>query len=526
MDGQSEGDPSTTTDPGTSTDPSDASGPGIDLTSTFISGAGSTWFDPANQTLFRGGPQRPQRLEKLVSGSIDTAREVDRFAISAAAGSVVSLSVAADPGTWPKLRLVDADGRELAKSSAYNKSTASTSGWLSDGRDLFAEVHAQQSFTGSYDLTAMVWETQQPLLEIPDALNILLDNTSLSSGDRYSSHYLYADDGLIYVSFGDGITAELQRWWEDVLASTDAIIEPEFVVVPLPHPKSQLTLNQISASSVSDGAGHYQSPPYTHSKLEDGSSYDYRRTEPTGEIVLSEGVYSHAYRFADSLEAGWKSTAFHELGHALGLEHPHEFSDGDGDDVIDTNGTVMSYVDKQDADGDPGFTTLDIQALQFIYGRESGRTTPSPITGSPLVIQSRTFDLDRRWKAPALSAEWVGGSQVMEPSAGTTVKTLQLTRSEGDISSETRVLLEFDLDPNVMLWDSYADYSEGFHDILILSYSVTFAPGEATATFDLPVVAGSHAEADEWVDVTLVPEYSNFFSAVPGAPLRLTILDS
>ena len=39
-----------------------------------------------------------------------------------------------------------------------------------------------------------------------------------------------------------------------------------------------------------------------------------------------------------------KSAAFHELGHALGLEHPHEHSDGDGDDVIDTNGTVMSYV--------------------------------------------------------------------------------------------------------------------------------------------------------------------------------------
>ena len=106
------------------------------------------------------------------------------------------------------------------------------------------------------------------------------------------------------------------------------------------------------------------------------------------------------------------------------------------------------------------------------------------------------------------------------------MKRLQLTRSEGDISSEARVLLEFDLDPNAKNWNSYVGYSEGFHDLLIIGNSVTFAPGEATATFDLPVVAGSHAEADEWVDVTLVPEYSNYFSAVPGAPLRLTILDS
>ena len=29
-------------------------------------------------------------------------------------------------------------------------------------------------------------------------------------------------------------------WWEDVLAATDALIEPEFVVVPQAHPTSQM----------------------------------------------------------------------------------------------------------------------------------------------------------------------------------------------------------------------------------------------------------------------------------------------
>ena len=57
--------------------------------------------------------------------------------------------------------------------------------------------------------------------------------------------------GLIYVSFGSGLSDEMKRWWEDVLAATDALIEPEFVVVPQAHPKSQMVLEQTSASSLS-----------------------------------------------------------------------------------------------------------------------------------------------------------------------------------------------------------------------------------------------------------------------------------
>ena len=38
--------------------------------------------------------------------------------------------------------------------------------------------------------------------------------------------------------------------------------------------------------------------------------------------------------------------------------------------MIDTNGTVMSYETEQDSDGNPGFTNLDIEALQFVYGSE------------------------------------------------------------------------------------------------------------------------------------------------------------
>lgn len=523
-------DPSATepsaTEPSTSEpDSTKPSTPALDLTPADDQGSQQLWYDPKVQTIFTGGPQRSWNLEKNYSGILQQAGEVDRIAISASSGSVLSLSLKSDPNTWPLVRIINSDGKLIADASAFNDQSASTTGFRTNGEALFAEVYSQDTYTGNYELTTTVWETQHPLLKRPETLSILLDEESLISGDRFCSRYLYVNDGLIYVSFGDTITPQLKEWWEDVLASTDALIEPEFMVVPISDPRTQLSLNQTAAASVSGAAGHYTSS-FQYSKLEDNSTYDYRRSESLAEITLSEGVYSHASRFANSREAGWKSTAFHELGHALGMEHPHDFSDGDGDEVIGTNGTVMSYVLEQDEDGDPGFTELDIQALQLIYGPESGRTTTSPIADLPLLINSRVFDLDRRWKAPQLTAAWVGGSQITEPATGTLLKTFQLTRSGGDLSSTARVWLDFELDSELKAWDSMLGISEGFHDVVIVGNSATFQPGETTTTFELPVLAGNHTEGDEWIEITVIPEDPNYFSAVPSSPARLTIVDS
>ena len=88
------------------------------------------------------------------------------------------------------------------------------------------------------------------------------------------------------------------------------------------------------------------------------------------------------------------------------------------------------------------------------------------------------------------------------------------------------VWLDFDTGPDVMNWTSRNGYSEGFHDVLILGNSVTFQPGEAIALFELPIVAGSHAESDEWLDVTVRPQYPDLYSNVLNSSLRLTIVDA
>ena len=482
---------------------------------------------PTTDAVFPHGPRPTEISLDQFSGAIDTGGEVDRFPISSPAGTVVSLSVEAADGTWPFVRLVDAKGHVLDPVRAYNNNSASTSGYQNKGDVLFAEVYAHNSNTGSYNLQVARYESDAPLYSMPQDLLILLDQDSMNSADQYASRYLFSDEGLIYVSFDSDLTDELKSWWEDVLAATDALIEPEFVVVPEGHEKSQMVIHQTAAESVAGGvAGFYQGPTYSFYELVDGSDYNFRRVTQEGEITLAESAFSHASRFAGSREAGLKSTAFHELGHALGLEHPHESSDGDVDHVIDTNGTIMSYKKEQDSDGNPGFTDLDIEALQFVYGSESGVSTPSPLSGMPLLIDSRTFDLSKRWKSPKLSAEWVEGNSVQEPSTGLFNKTLRLTRSDGYLAIESTIWLDFDLGEDVKNWNSRTGYSEGFHDVLILGNSVTFQPGEATVLFELPIVAGSHAESDEWLDVTVRPQYPSHYSEVPDAALRLTIVDA
>ena len=355
---------------------------------------------------------------------------------------------------------------------------------------------------------------------------IIATGSSLDQDEQYAS-YLFPNDGYIYVSFDSSIDGEFRDWWLEVLAFSDSIIEPEFVLISADSNLSQMVIYNIDNYNTTAGTPGLYSSPLT-SYWSDGTI----TRESLATLEIAQSAYSHAARFAKSEEAGWKHVAFHELGHALGLEHSHNGEDGDIDTTLTTNDTVMSYLTERDEDGRPSFTELDIQALVQIYGEESVHL-PKPAFGE-LISEFENIDLNQTWKPPILKMSLNNGQNLMEPESTNTsnIYYLNLERSDGYIGEEATVFLDWNFSENL-----YWDYSESDEDVeswLDLRFksagypsSVVFDPGVSAVQLKIEVFKSDYSEdEDEWIEVTARDQFTSpgYFEEIP-ATIRLKVVE-
>lgn len=192
----------------------------------------------------------------------------------------------------------------------------------------------------------------------------------ITAADSVLDYYLHAPGGSVLVSGGGfgsqtirsvAIPAADQTFFRQMIDRLDALIELDFNEV---FSASQADVDIYYDSEIDlGGSGSGETLGLATTS---GSNWELFVNEP--QLANDED-----YRFY---------VLVHELGHALGLEHP--FDDDDGD-VLDGNtdpwtssypeDTVMAYRNPSRGVWPDFYTQNDINALQSIWGKETNQAT-------------------------------------------------------------------------------------------------------------------------------------------------------